>query len=99
MEYLSTTVFIIYCKPEQTYFIHRDHHDWFDEYNYRIYTEDKDTPVSLLLQQYPEILISNSDIINLVPCELVLTYNTFRDIEIITYEIVFTTSGKKIGFN
>ena len=85
MEYLSATVFIIYCKPEQTYYIHRDHHDWFDEYNYRIYTEDKDTPVSLLLQQYPEILISNSDFLNLIPCKLDIIYTPFCDITTLIY--------------
>ena len=41
------------------FLIHRAHHVWFDEYNSRLYIEDKHNPGSLLLQQYPESLIHN----------------------------------------
>ena len=99
MVYAATTGFILYWKPDQTFIIHRAHHVWFDEYNYRLYIEDKHTPGSLLLQQYPEVHIHNSDLINLIPCELDLESNPFRDETIITYDIELPTSGKKIGFN
>ena len=59
MGYAATTGVIIYWNPDQPFAIHRYHHILFDEYNYHIYIEDKHTPGSLLLQQYPESLIHN----------------------------------------
>ena len=35
----------------------------------------------------------------MIPCELDLTYTTFSNTPIITYEIDLPPSGKKIGFN
>ena len=59
MGYVSTTGVIIYWNPDQNFYIQKDHHAWFDEYNYLIYPEDKHTPGSLLLQQDPEINLHN----------------------------------------
>ena len=36
MGYTATTGVIIYWKLDHNIFIHRDHHVWFDEYNYRL---------------------------------------------------------------
>ena len=47
-ELLSTGIHI------NIFFIHRAHHVWFDEYNYRFSIEDMHSPCSLLLQQDPE---------------------------------------------
>ena len=49
MEYVATKGVILYWKPDQPFIIHRAHHFWFDEYNYRLSIEDKHTPGSLLL--------------------------------------------------
>ena len=70
MGYAATTGVILYWKPDQPFIIHRAHHIWFDEYNSRLSIEDKHTPGSLLLRQDPEDHIHNSDLINLIPCEL-----------------------------
>ena len=35
MGYAATTGFIIYYNQYQPFVIHRTHHVWFDEYNYR----------------------------------------------------------------
>ena len=83
----STTGVIIYCKPDQIFVIHRSHNIWFDEYNPRLSIEDKHTPGSLLLQQYPERFIHNSDLLNLIPCELDITSTPFRYTKILTCEI------------
>ena len=99
MGYAATTGFIIYWNPDQYFVIHIDHHVWFDAYNYHLSIEDNNTTGYLLLQQYPEILLHNSDIINLIPCELDLTSTPFSYITILTYEIELPPSGKKIGFN
>ena len=72
---------------------------WFDEYNYRLSIEDKYTPGYLPLQQYPESLICNSDLLNLIPCEVDLTSTTFSDTPILKYKIELPHSGKKNGFN
>ena len=77
MGYVATTGFIIYWKPEQPFFIHREHHFWFDEYNSHLSIEDKHNPGNLLLQQYPESPIHNLDLINLITCELDLTPTPF----------------------
>ena len=61
--------------------------------------EDKHTPVSLLLRQDPEGHIHNSDLLNLIPCELDLTSTPFIDETIIIYDIELPPSRKKIGFN
>ena len=70
MGYADTKGVILYWKPDQPFILHRDHHVWFDEYNYCLYIEDKHTPGSLLLRQYPEGHIHDSDLLNLIPCEL-----------------------------
>ena len=54
---------------------------------------------SILLQQYPEGHINNSDLLNLIPYELDLTSTPFKDETIVTYEIELPPSGKRIGFN
>ena len=54
MGYAATAGVILYWRPDHKFIIHRAHHVWFDEYNYRLYIEDNHTPGSLLLQQYPE---------------------------------------------
>ena len=89
----------MYWKKYQQFIIHRAHNVWFDEYNYHLSIEDKHTPVSLLLRQDPEGHIHDSDLLNLIPCELDLTSNPFSDSTIITYDIELPPSGKKIGFN
>ena len=83
----DTTGVIIYWKPYQPFVIHRSHHVWFDEYNSRLSVKDKHTPGYLLLQEDPESLIHNADLLNLIPCELDLTSTTFSNTKIITYEI------------
>ena len=74
MGYAATTGVILYWKPYQLFIIHRDHNVWFDEYNYRLFIEDKYTPGYLIIQQDPKTLIHNSYLLNLIPCELDLTY-------------------------
>ena len=86
MEYAATTGVILYWKPDQPFIIHRDHHVWIDEYNSRLSIEDKHTPGSLILRQYPEDHIHNSDLLNLIPCELDLTSTPFSEETIITYD-------------
>ena len=87
MEYAATTGVILYWKPDQPFIIHRSNHVWFDEYNSRLSIEDKRTPGSLLLRQYHEGHINDSDLLNLIPCKLDLTSTTFSYETIITYEI------------
>ena len=99
MGYEATTGVIILWKSDQTFFIQRSHHVWFDEYNYRLFIEDKHTPGSLVLQQYPKNHVHNSDLLNLIPFELDITYNPFSNTKILTYEIELPPDGKKIGFN
>ena len=77
MVYAATTGVILYWKPDQHFVIHRAHHVWFDEYNSRLSVEDKHTPGSLLLWQYPKGRIQDSDLLNLIPCELDLTSTPF----------------------
>ena len=43
MGYTATTGVILYWKPDQPFVIHRAHHVWFDEYNYRLSLEDMRT--------------------------------------------------------
>ena len=99
MGYADTTGVILYWKPDQTFIIHRSHNVWFDEYNYRLYTEDKHNPGSLLLWQDPEGHIHDSDVLNLIPFEHDITSTPFSDETIITYDIDLPPSGNKIGFN
>ena len=99
MGYAATTGVIIYWKPDHPFIIHIAHHVWFDEYNYRLSIEDKHTPGSLLLRKYPEGHIHDSDLLNLITCELDFKSTPFSDEKIITYEIELPPYGKKIGFN
>ena len=75
--YTATTGVILFWKPDQPFIIHRTHHVWFDEYNSCLSIEENHTPGSLLLRQYPEGHIHNSDLLNLVPCELDITSTPF----------------------
>ena len=43
--------------------------------------------------------VHNSDLLNLIPCEIDLTSTLFCDKKILTYEIELTPSGQKVGFN
>ena len=99
LRYAATTGVIIYWKTDQTFVIHRYHHVWFGTYNSCLSIENKHTQCYLLLQQYPESLIHNSDLLNLIPCKLDVTSTPFSDENIITYDIELPHSGKKIGFN
>ena len=99
MGYAATTGVILYWKPDQPFIIHRAHNVWFDEYNYCLSIEENHTPGSLLLRQDPEGHINNSDLLNLISCELDLTSTPLRDETIITYDIELPLSGKKIVFN
>ena len=99
MGYTATIEVIIYWKTDQPFVIHTAHHVWFDEYNSSRYIEDKNTPVSFLLQHDPEINDHNPDLLNLITCDLDLAYTPFRDTKILTYEIELPPSGNKVGFN
>ena len=85
MGYVDTTGVIIYWKLDQPFAIHRYDHVWFDEYSYCLHIKDKHTTGSLLLLQDTEIHIHNSDLLNLIPCKIDLTSNTFGDTKILTY--------------
>ena len=69
------------------------------EYTYCIFIEDTHTTVSLLLQQYYESIIHNSDLLNLIPCEIDIKSTPFFDITILTYEIDLPPSVKKFESN
>ena len=99
MGYAATTGVILYWKPDQLFIIHRAHHVWFNEYNSRLSIEYKHTPGSLPLWKDPEVRIHDSDLFNLIPCELDLTSTPFSDEKIITFDIELPPSGMKIGFN
>ena len=99
MGYSDTIGVILYWKPDQIFVIHRAHHIWFDEDNYRLSIEDKHTPGSLLLQQDPGSLLYDSDLINLIPCDIDLTSNLFCDTPSLAYTIELPPAGKKVGFN
>ena len=87
MVYADTTGVVLYYNPYQTIFIHRNHHVWFDEYNSCLFIEDNYTPSYLLLKQYPESHVHNSDLLNLITCELDLTSTPFCDTKILTYKL------------
>ena len=95
----ATTGVILYWKPDQPFIIHIAHHVWLDEYNYRLYIEDNQTPGYLLLRQDTESHIHHYELLNLIPCKLDLTSPPFSDTTIITYDIELPPSGKKVGFN
>ena len=99
MGYEAITLFIMYWKSDQTLMIHRDHNIWFYEYTSRLYIEDNHTPGYLLLQQYLESVISNLDLLNLIPCELDIIPTPFSNTKILTYKIDLPSSGNKIRFN
>ena len=99
MVYAGTTGFIIYWNTDQHFVIHRHHHVWFDKYNCHISIEDKHTPGSLLIRQYHEIQIHNSDLLNLIPCEIGFTPTPFCGTTIFPYEIELPPYGNKFGFN
>ena len=99
MGYEDNTGVILYWKPVQTFFIHKAHHVWFDEYNYRLSIEEKHTPGPLLPWQDTEGYIHDSDFLNRIPCELDLKPTPFSDDTIITYGIELPPSGMTVGFN
>ena len=99
MGYAATTGVILYWKPDQPFIIHRDHHVRFDEYNSLLPIEDKHTPGSLLLRQDPEGHIHNSDLLNMIPCEIGFTPTPFCGTTIFPYEIELPPYGNKFGFN
>ena len=51
------------------------------------------------LRKDPESHVHNSDLLNLIPCQLDLITTPFSDATILTYEIELPTSVKKVGFN
>ena len=73
------TIIIIYTDPIILGLMHIHLASTQNEY--------KHTPVSLLHKQDPKIIIHNSDLVNLIPCELDLAYTTFFDATIVTYEL------------
>ena len=78
MGYETTIGIIIYWNLYQTFVIRIAHHAWFDEHNYCLSKEYTHIPSYLLLQQDPQSLHHNMDLINLIPCELDLTYITYK---------------------
>ena len=89
----------IYWNPYHPLIIHRSHHILFEEYNYCLSIEDNHTQGSLLLQQDPEILLHNSGVLKLIPCELDLISTTFSNTTILTNEIELPSYVNKFGFN
>ena len=87
MVYAATTGVFLYSKPDQPFIIHRAHNVWFDEYISCLSIEYKHTPGLVLLRKDPEGHIHNSDLLNLIPCELDLTSTPFKDETIVTYDI------------
>ena len=49
--------------------------------------------------QDPEGHIHDSDLFNMIPCELGITSTPLSDTTIITYDIELPPSGNKVGFN
>ena len=72
---------------------------FLNEYNSCLFIEYKHTTGYLLIQRDPADLIYNSDLLDLIPCELDSTSTQFSDTNILTYEIDLYPDGKKIGFN
>ena len=46
-----------------------------------------------------KLIFINSDLLNLIPCELDIKSTPFSDTTIITYKIELPPSGKEFGFN
>ena len=86
---------LLFTGIKSRIFIHRYHPAWVDKYNYSLSIEDKHTTGSLLLQQYTESLIHNSDPLKFIPCEIYLKSNPFSNTTIIPYEIELPPAGKK----
>ena len=84
MGYSATTGDILYWKPDQHFVIQGSYRILFNGY----------TPGFLLLQQYPESRVHNSDLLNLIPCELHLIFTPFCDKTILTHEIYLPPHGK-----
>ena len=99
MGYSYNTGFILYWNPDQPSVVHRSHHVCFDEYNHHISIEYNHTPGYLLIQQYTESRIRNSDLLNSFPCELYIISTPFYYTTTLTYDIDLPTYGKKIGFH
>ena len=89
--YAATTGVIIYWKTDKPFVVRIVHNILFGTYNYCLSIEDKHTSGSLLLQKQPEIIHHNSNLLNLIPCELDITSTTFLDTTILTYEIELPT--------
>ena len=87
MGYAADIIVIIYWKKDQSFVIHRAHHAWFDECNYRLFVEENNNSSYLLLKRDPESLIHNSDILSLIPCDLGITFTPICDTTIHIYEI------------
>ena len=83
--YADTALVIIYYNQDQNFYIHRAHHDWFDEYNYCLSIEDNYTPSYLLLLQDTENLLRDLDLLNLIQCKLYLIFDPFCDTTMIKY--------------
>ena len=77
MGYSASKGVILYRKLYQPFFIQIAHHVWFDEYNYSLSIEESNNPGYLLLRKNPESNIHNSDLLNLITCELDLTPTPF----------------------
>ena len=66
MVYAATTGVIIYWEPNHPFVIYIDHYVWFDEYNSLFNIEFKLTSDFLLLQQDPENILHNLDLLKLI---------------------------------
>ena len=99
MGYAANTGVILYWNTYQPFVIHRYYHVLFDEHNSLISIEDKHIPYYLLLQQDPESIIHNSDLLKFILRELDLTSTQLCDTTILTYEIELPPDGRKIGIN
>ena len=99
MGYEATSGVILYWKLDQPFIFHRAHHVWFDEYNSRLSLSENHSAGSLLLRKDPEGHIHNSDVLNMITCELDIKSTQFNYKTILTFDIDFPPSGKKIGFD
>ena len=98
MGYETTTGVIIYWNTDQHFIIQRAHHIWFDEYNYCISIEYKHNIGFSPLQKYPESIIHNSDLLNLIPCKPDITSTTYSDTTISNMKLIHLPLGK-VSFN
>ena len=99
MGYAATKIVFIYWNPYQPFVIHISQNVLFYGYNYSLSIEDKHTPGSLILQQDPESLLNNSDLLKLATCKLDIESIPFINTTILTYEIDSPPSVKIISFN